>query len=40
MALDFSLNKTNLGIFENIPNFADTYSKNNSKKTTKFLEKF
>ena len=39
MALNFSLNRTNLGIFQNIPNFADSYSKNYSKKTTKFLEK-
>ena len=40
MAPNFSLNRTNLGIFQNIPNFADSYSKNYSKKTTKFLEKF
>ena len=39
VAVNFSLNSTNLGIFENIPNFEDSYSKNYSKKT-KFLEKF
>ena len=36
----FSLNSTNLGIFPNIPNYKDFYSKHYSKKTTKFLEKF
>ena len=40
LALNFSLNSTNLGIFQTIPNFEDSYSKNNSKKITKFLEKF
>ena len=39
MALNFSLNRITLGIFQYIPNFADSYSKNNSKKTTKILRK-
>ena len=36
MAQNSSLNSTNLAIFQNIPNFEDSYT----KKTTKFLEKF
>ena len=40
MVLNVSLNSTNLGIFEDVPIFKDSYSKNYSKKTTKFLEKF
>ena len=40
MALNLSVNSTNLAIFQNIPNFEDSCSKNYSKKTTKFLEKF
>ena len=40
MALNFSLNGTQLWRFQNIPNFEDSYSKKYSKKTTKFLEKF
>ena len=31
MALNFSLNNTNLGIFQDIPKFEDSYSKENSK---------
>ena len=34
------LNMTKLQRFENIPNFNDSYSKNDSKKPTKFEEKF
>ena len=35
----FSLNSTNLGRFQNIPNVEDSYYKNYSKKTTKILRK-
>ena len=39
MALNFSVNTTNLGIYQNIPNFEDSYSKNFSRRTYEILRK-